>query len=105
MQCRAAHELHVEVALAKRALRDLTHRGEGLGHDVVKRCAIVELLLELGGLALELFVAQRRDLVLEGVDLFGNVLKSLHLAAFAHTQGFIYDVYQFHSLGVFGLLL
>ena len=104
MQRRTAHELHVEVALSERTLRDFAHRGEGFGHDVVERSAIVELLLELGGLALELFVAQRRDLVLKGVDLFGNVLKSLHLAAFTHTKGFIYDVYQFHSLGVFGLM-
>ena len=54
----AAHQLHIEVALAQRALGDLAHRGERLGHQAVKLLAVVQALLELAGLRLELVIAQ-----------------------------------------------
>ena len=84
MQCGAAHELHVEVAQAQGSLGRLTHGGEGFRHELVKGLAVFDTLLELGGLALELLVVKRRDLVLQGVRLFGHVLKLLDLSAFTH---------------------
>ena len=54
----AAHQLHVEVTLAKRALGDLAHRGERFGHQAVKLLPVVQALLELAGLRLELVIAQ-----------------------------------------------
>ena len=53
----AAHELHVEVALADRALGRLAGDGERLDQEVVEVLAVVETLTELGGLRLR---ARRR---------------------------------------------
>ena len=51
MQHHAAHQLHVEMALAERALGRLAHRGEGLGQQVVERLAFGEARAELAVLA------------------------------------------------------
>ena len=56
----AADELHVVVAHPERAPAGLAADGEGLDEDVVERRAVVELLLELGGLGLELGVGELR---------------------------------------------
>ena len=84
VQSGAAHELHVEVAQAQGSLGSFTHGGEGFRHELVKGLAVFDTLLELGGLALELLVVKRRDLVLQGVRRFGHVLKLLDLSAFTH---------------------
>ena len=57
VQDHAADELHVEVALAERALGRLAHGGEGGHEDVVERGAFVDLLAEFGGARL---AARRR---------------------------------------------
>ncbi len=46
MQDHAAHQLHVEVALAQGALGRLAHVGEGVGQDVVERLAVGQALLQ-----------------------------------------------------------
>ena len=100
VQCRAAHELHVEVTQAQCALRCLTHSGEGFRHQLVEGFAIVETLLELGGLALEFLVVKRRNLIFQRIGRLSDVLKLLDLSAFAHSQGFVNDIYHNHSLCV-----
>ena len=46
VQHHAADQLHVEMALAERALGRLAHGGESRHQDVVERLAVGELLLE-----------------------------------------------------------
>ncbi len=51
VECGAAHQLHVEVTLADRALRPLARDGERLDQEIVEVLAVVETLTELDGLA------------------------------------------------------
>ena len=64
----AAHQLHVEVALAVGALAGLARRGEGLGQQVVERLALGQALPELLRLGAQLLVAQLLELRLQPVD-------------------------------------
>ena len=59
MQHDAAHQLHVEMALAERALGRLAHRGEGLDQEIVELGAVGEPLLELRGAGAQRLVRQR----------------------------------------------
>ena len=68
VQDHAADQLHVEMALAERALGRLAHGGEGRHQDVVERGAVGDLLLELGGARLERLVGERLQLLLQRVD-------------------------------------
>ena len=54
----AAHELHVEVALAEHPPAGLADDGERLEQEVVEVLAVVEALAELGGLGLQLVVGR-----------------------------------------------
>ncbi len=56
VQRAAAHDLHVEMTLAQRALSGLAHRGERLGHQVIQRLALGVPLLEVVGQRAELGV-------------------------------------------------
>ncbi len=80
MQHDAAHQLHVEMALAERALGGLAHRGEGLGQDVVELRPVGEPLLELRGSRAQLVVGQRRQLRLQLVDRGDDVRQALDVA-------------------------
>ena len=68
VQRRATHDLHVEVALAEHPAGGLAHGGERLGHEVVEALALGQPLPELVRHALELCVAHRDEVVLDGVD-------------------------------------
>ena len=68
MQHDAAHQLHVEMALAEGALGRLAHGREGVDQQVVELGAVGELLLELRGAGAQLLVRQRLELRLELVD-------------------------------------
>ena len=92
VQGSTAHELHVEVTLAKGALGDLAHGGECLGHDLVQALAVFDFLLELRGLGLQVLVGEGGDLVLQGVHGLGHVLQLLELVAFTHSQGFVNNI-------------
>ena len=92
VQSGAAHELHVEVTLAKGALGDLAHGGERLGHDLVQALAVFDFLLELRGLGLQILVREGGDLVLKSVHGLGHVLQLLELVAFTHSQGFVNNI-------------
>ena len=75
-----ADKLHVVVPHLEDALPPLAADGEGLGEDVVERRAVLELLLELGGLPLQLGIAQLGDGRLEGVDRLDARTEALDLA-------------------------
>jgi hypothetical protein len=68
VQHHPADQLHVVVAHPERALARLARDGEGRDQDVLERRAVVELLLELHGLAPQRFVPELLHLGLEGVD-------------------------------------
>ncbi len=69
MQDHAALELHVEVALAERALGALAHRGEGLGQQIVERLALFQARAERSGLAAQFLVGELGELRFERIDL------------------------------------
>ncbi len=71
MQHYAADQLHVEMALAKRALGRLADGGKGGNQDVVQRLAVGELLAEFGGAGFQGLVrklCQFRFQRIDGVD-------------------------------------
>ena len=68
VQRHAAHELHVEVALAEDAPGRLPDDGEGLDEEVVEGLAVLDALLELDGLVRQGVVGERLHLGLEVVD-------------------------------------
>ena len=94
VQGRAAHELHIEMALPENALGSLAHRCECLRHEFIQALAILQLLLELSGLPLEFFVRKRRDLIFKSVHGLGDTLKLPDLTAFAHAQCLIDNIYH-----------
>ena len=57
----AAHQLHVEVALADDPDGRLAHDGERLDQQVVERLAAFDAAAELGGLGTQRVVAERLD--------------------------------------------
>jgi hypothetical protein len=76
----AADELHVEVAHANGALAGLAHDREGVGQNVIKRRAVLQLLLELGGHAFEVIVGERVYLVFKPVDTVHERADALEVA-------------------------
>ncbi len=68
VQDHAADQLHVEMALAERALGGFAHRRERVDQDVVKRSAVGELLLQFAGACLQRVVGQRFELLLQCID-------------------------------------
>ena len=63
----AAHQLHIVMALAERALGSLADAGECLGQKIVQCRAVGETGAKVGGGGMKLFVAQRGGLVLKGI--------------------------------------
>ncbi len=93
----AAHELHVEVALAERAPGRLADRGERLGQQVVEGLAVGEPLLELVGHRAQLGVGQRGEVVFDRVDLVRDPLELAQDLAFARAQDLVDDGWHFLS--------
>ena len=56
MQHHAANQLHVEMALAKRALGSLAHGGESRNQNIVQSLAVGQLLAEFGGARFQRFI-------------------------------------------------
>jgi hypothetical protein len=92
VQPHAADELDVEVAHLEGPLAGLAHDGEGLRQDLVQRGAVGHLALELGGLAAQLVVGQRRDGRLERVDLADGLAVLLEQALVAAAEDAREDV-------------
>jgi hypothetical protein len=67
VQHHAADELHVEVPHPQSAARRLAHGSERFGQQLFEVFAAGQPLAELGGLALELLVAQRLERLLQRV--------------------------------------
>ncbi len=68
MQDHAADHLHVVMAHVQDAAAGFTDDGKRLRKEVVERLAVGEARTELGGLALQLLVAEGLDRRFEGVD-------------------------------------
>ena len=75
VQHHAAHELHVEMALAQGALRRFAHGRESFHEDVVERLARRELVAESPGARGERLVGKAFEILLERIDALdrGNV--------------------------------
>ena len=87
VQHHAADQLHVEVALAQRALGGLAREREGLGQELVERLAGTRALAQLVGALAKLLVRVQLELGLEVVDAADALLELLELLAFANTKG------------------
>jgi hypothetical protein len=72
----AAHQLHVEVAHAERALGGLANRGESLGQQIVERLAVAVAFAQFDGLVLQLVVGELGEVVFQMVDGFCIVLEA-----------------------------
>ena len=75
MQCRAAHELHVEVAQAQGALRRLANGRERFGEQIVERFPSGVPLAQLYRLVLQLLIGDRGEVVFEVIDRLRVALK------------------------------
>ena len=80
VQSRAAHELDVKVAEARRPDRRLAHRGKGLGEEVVERLARGIPLAEDRGHRTELVVGHCLEPGLQLVHALGDALELLAIA-------------------------
>ena len=76
VQRRAAHQLHLVVELPERAAGRLADDGERLGQQVVERLAVGVALLERVGQRAQLGVGQVDVVVLERLDVIGDVADS-----------------------------
>ena len=92
VQHRTAQDLHVEVAHAERALRGLAHDRERLGQQIVQRLALFEPLAELGGLAAELVIGERSELVFERVDVAHGAFQTAQGLALARPEDLVQKV-------------
>ena len=80
VQHHAADQLHVEMALAERALAGLAHHGERLGQQLVQGGAVRQAFAELDGLGGQGLVRQRLHRRLQRVDLRHAALVGLQRA-------------------------
>lgn len=83
---RAAHDLHVVVALAEGALGGLAHGGERLGQQVVQRLTIDVPLLVLISEGPQLGVGEVDEVLFDGVDLVRDAVQLAQDLAFACTH-------------------
>ena len=88
MQHDAADELHPIGTHAQHAVGGLPHGGESLGENVVGGLAILQALLELGGLGLQLGVGEGFILLLQRLDLVGNGIDFFQLVVAVCTENF-----------------
>jgi len=93
VQCGAAHQLDVVVALAENTAGCLAGGGEGLDQEVVERLAALETRPELGGLSTKRIVGQSRHRRFEGVDVGHEVRERLDLLAFSGSEDSIEDAH------------
>ena len=93
VQCRTAHQLHVEVALADDPLGGLAHDRERLDGQVVELGAVGQALAELGGLRLQCLVAQALRLGLQRVDVRDHALQRFELLALPGAEDAIQDAH------------
>ena len=75
MQHDPADHLNIEVAHAEHTDAGFTDRSEGFGQQIVERFAFFQHPLELGGLGLELLVAQRRKARLISGDQLNSLVE------------------------------
>lgn len=86
VQGRAAHDLHVVVALAQHAPGGFTDGGEGLGQQVVQALTVGVALLVLIGEGPQLGVGEAFEVLFDGVDLVRDAVQLAQDFAFACTH-------------------
>ena len=88
-----AHHLDVVVTLTDDPVGGFAGDGERLDEQIVERGAVVELLSELGGLALQLLVRQTLHVVGQCVDVGDDALQRLEFLAFSRAEDAIEDAH------------
>jgi len=86
VQGRGALNLDVEVPLAQHPPARLPDGGEGLGHQLVQRFAVLAALPQLRGLALQFLVRHLEVVALDRIDLDGHRLELLEGTTLTHVQ-------------------
>ena len=86
-----AHHLNVEGSKTKNSPGSLAHRCEGFHLEVVKGLPLCQALLELSGLRAELIIAKGLKVLLQRIDLAGNVVELAQLAPFAGAKDLVDD--------------
>ena len=81
-----AHQLDVEEPDADRPPERLANRRVRLEDEVLERLAVLETLLELGGLGAELVVRERLEVGLERADVGRLLGEPLEAAPLAHAK-------------------
>ncbi len=83
----AAHDLHVEVAHAKRAFARLAHDRKYFGKHIVEQLALFQTCAELHGLTAQLLVGKGLHLRFEGIDAVSRTPKPRNLALVTIKKG------------------
>ena len=89
MQCRATHELHIEVSLTDDAQRRLTNYRKRLNHEIVNVFAALQALTEFGSFALQRSIGEQFEFGLKSVDIGHQRSKCFDLFALAGTKNAI----------------
>ena len=97
VQRRTAHQLDVEVPLAKNPGRSLADGRERLGEQVVQGLAVGVPLPELVGHRPQLSVGQRPEVFLDRVDLADDGLEPAQRLALASAKEVVNDGWHFLS--------
>ena len=90
----AAHELHVEMALAQDPARDLAHDRERLRQELVQSFARIMPPLELDRLRREFGVGQLLHVRFQGVDPGDRLLELFSFPALPKTESFLDSLQQ-----------
>ena len=85
MEDDSGHELDVEEAYAYRPL-ERPRTAAYVEEDLLERLAVLDALIELGGLAAQLVVGERLELGLERADVGGLLGEPLESPALADAQ-------------------
>ncbi len=86
VQCHAADQLDIKVTHAHHPLARLADNGKGFGQQLVQGGTIGQALLELAGLRLQLFIAQRIQPLFLSVDGNNHLAHALQLTIVLASQ-------------------
>ena len=93
MQCRATHQLNVEVTLPDHTGCRFAHYSERFDEQILEALAALDPPAKLGRLGPQCFVAERAHLSGECVDVGNQALEGLQLLTFTGSEDAIEDAH------------
>ena len=93
VQCRATHQLNVEVTLPDHTCCRLAHNREGFDEQIFEALAALYAPAKFGRLGLQCFVAERAHLSGECVDVGNQAFEGLQLLTFTGSEDAIEDAH------------